>query len=281
MPTELATLGDHVFRAGSAAYAEMRRIARYRWEPQDRIGRTPARQWLGPGGETIEFSGVIYPVARTAAEELESLRGQALRGEPLHLQLGTGETLGLWSIERIDETGSLFLPGGVPRKSDFRIRLVWYGEDLSGGPGNRQVAYIPSDVSTGLTQDLPGRPFADLAANVPVEVIPAELPTELAESLPPELPEGLADGRSGTFGSVLSTLSEGRSVGPRLLGRLQSEVAGTAGRLGLDRSYLAQVTGAPGLPDRDRLLQLAQSRVDALETVLRPPEAAIRHIKRL
>ena len=138
MPSEpLMTLGEYVFDVDSAAYDEMRRSAEYRWAAQERLGRSPARQWVGPGEETIRLSGAIYPIRRTAAEELNALRGQARKGEPLRMTLGTGEILGLWTVERIRETGSAFLPGGVPRKVEFEVELAWYGED--GGDG-REVS---------------------------------------------------------------------------------------------------------------------------------------------
>ena len=130
MPTEpLMTLGEYVFGVDAAAYREMQRVAEYRWPRQERIGRSPARQWLGPGEETIELSGTIYPVRRRAEEEMDALRAEARKGEPLRLMLGTGEILGLWVIEAIRETGTRHLPGGVPRKVEFRVRLAWYGED--------------------------------------------------------------------------------------------------------------------------------------------------------
>ena len=134
MPTEpLMTLGEYVFGVDSAAYDEMRRSAEYRWAAQDRIGRPPARQWVGPGEETIRLSGTIRPIRRPAAEELDALRAQARRGEPLRMTLGTGEILGLWTVERIRETGSVFLSGGVPRKVEFEVELAWYGEDGDAG----------------------------------------------------------------------------------------------------------------------------------------------------
>ncbi len=130
MPTEpLMTLGEYVFGADSAAYDEMRRAVEYRWAEQERIGRSPARQWLGPGAETIRLRGTIYAIRRPAAEELDALRAEAAKGEPLRMTLGTGEILGLWTIERIRETGSLFHAGGVPRKVEFEAELAWYGED--------------------------------------------------------------------------------------------------------------------------------------------------------
>ena len=130
MPTEpLMTLGKYVFGVGTAAYDEMQRVAEYRWKALERLGRPLARQWLGPGQETIELSGAIYPVRRRAEEEMDALRAEARKGEPLRLMLGTGEILGLWVIERIRETGTLHLPGGVSRKVEFRVRIAYYGED--------------------------------------------------------------------------------------------------------------------------------------------------------
>ena len=130
MSTEpLMTLGEYVFGVDSAAYDELRRSAEYRWAAQERLGRSPARQWLGPGEETVRLSGTIYPVRRRAEEELKALRAEAAKGEPLRLMLGTGEILGLWTIERIRETGSVFYQGGVPRKVEFEVELAWYGED--------------------------------------------------------------------------------------------------------------------------------------------------------
>ena len=129
MPTELMTLGTYVFGVPAATYDELRRTAGYRWEAQDRLGRPPARQWLGPGRETIALRGTIHPVRRRAEEDLDALRELARSGEPQRLMLGTGEILGLWVIERISETGSLFHPGGVPRKVEFALELAYYGED--------------------------------------------------------------------------------------------------------------------------------------------------------
>lgn len=129
MRTELMTLGSFVFGVPAATFQEMRRTAEYRWEALDRLGRPPARQWLGPGRETISLSGTILPVRRRADRELEALKAEARKGEPLRLMLGTGEILGLWSVRRIAETGSHYLPGGVPRKVEFEVDLVFYGED--------------------------------------------------------------------------------------------------------------------------------------------------------
>ncbi len=90
---------------------------------------------------------------RRADKELDALRAEARTGEPLRLMLGTGEILGLWVVRRITETGSHYLPGGVPRKVEFEVELAWYGED--GGD-------------------------TAIASAAPVATVPQAVPSELA-----------------------------------------------------------------------------------------------------
>ncbi len=81
MAEVMLQLGDYPFGLDTAAYQRLRRVAEYRWPAQDRIGRDPALQYVGPGRQ------------------------------------------------RIEETGTEHLPGGAPRKIDFRLELAFYGED--------------------------------------------------------------------------------------------------------------------------------------------------------
>ena len=280
MPTEpLMTLGQYVFGVDSAAYDELRRAAEYRWPEQERIGRPPARQWLGPGRETIELSGTIYPTARRAEAELDALRAEAGSGEPLRLTLGTGEILGLWAIERISSTGSFFLPGGAPRKAEFRLRLAYYGADGDDG----RVGFLGGDTAVAATPALAAIPQplpSELALELPPELagsLPAELPSELAGSLPADLPEGLADGRSGPFGDVLSALAERRSPSAGAVNRLRYQARELSGRLDLERQARAYLEGLPGGAQAEDAARAA-ARADALESVLRPPQAVLRFV---
>lgn len=280
MATEpLMTLGEYVFGVSSAAYDEMRRAAEYRWAAQDRIGRPPARQWIGPGEETVDLSGTIYPVRRRAEEELDALRAEAAKGEPLRLMLGTGEILGLWVIERIRETGTVFLPDGVPRKVEFSVRLAYHGADGDDGRGG----FLAGDTAAAAVSSVAAIPQAlptELALRLPSELadsLPAELPDELADSLPEDLPEGLATGRGGAFGAVLSSLADGSAPLPGAVRELRGQVRRLTGRLDLERQAQAYVEGLPGgLRSED--LARATSRVGALEAVIEPPKAVLRHV---
>ena len=127
--TQLMRLGEFRFAISTAAYDEITRTAEYRWPRQDRVGRTPSRQFTGPGDDTIELRGTIYPYYRGGLGQVDAMRAEAARGEPLRLVAGTGAVLGLWSILRIRDTGRTFLEGGVPRRIDFDLSLAFYGED--------------------------------------------------------------------------------------------------------------------------------------------------------
>lgn len=125
-------LGTFRFSVNSAAYESLRHAVQYRWSTQDRLGRLPARQYTGPGTETISLVGVIYPYAAdqpAATLVLDQLRAQAGQGLPLLLTDGRGRVWGRWCVENIEETRSVFFADGSPRKIEFSLALAIYGED--------------------------------------------------------------------------------------------------------------------------------------------------------
>ncbi len=129
MTEVMMMLGRYQFSLDTAAYQNLHRDAEYRWPEQSRIGRIPARQFVGPGGETIEIEGSIYPHYRGGLGQLERLREIAGRGRPLLLTDGRGKVWGTWCIERVSETQTVFFGNGDPRRIEFRLTLARYGED--------------------------------------------------------------------------------------------------------------------------------------------------------
>ena len=120
---------EYMFSLSTAAYQSLRRSAAYRWPAQERVGRRPARQFVGPGDETITLDGTIYPHYLGGIGQIEHMREVAGRGEPLALVDGLGNNLGQWCIERVDETATIFEADGRPRRMDFNLGLARYGED--------------------------------------------------------------------------------------------------------------------------------------------------------
>lgn len=127
----LMRLGGFRFSLHTAAYQQLHRVTGYRWNSQERVGRLPGQQYLGPGEDTITLSGVIYadfqannPIAR-----LNAMRAEAGMGKPLMLVDGTGHIWQRWVIQQIEETQRTLFPDGSPRLVEFRLQLSRYGED--------------------------------------------------------------------------------------------------------------------------------------------------------
>lgn len=129
MSETMMALGCYRFSLDSAAYQELRRSNAYRWQAQGRLQRLPAQQFLGPGNETLDLKGVIYPQYRGGFKQLDVMREQAGKGEPLLLVDGLGFIWGQWVVQQVDETRSMLITNGQPRKLEFQLRLIRYGED--------------------------------------------------------------------------------------------------------------------------------------------------------
>lgn len=142
----LAKLGDYTFELDTAAFQQLQRQSAYRWQRLARLGRTPAAQFLGPGDDDITLAGSIYPHFRGGLGQVGAMRAQAGRGEPLALTYAferVGQYCGLWCIQRVQETRTLLFKDGTPRRIDFTLSLLAYGEDDSQ-QGARLAAAAPA-----------------------------------------------------------------------------------------------------------------------------------------
>lgn len=122
-------LGDYKFSISTAAYDNLVRTTSYRWSRQERIGREPARQFVGPGDDVLELSGVIFPRYIGGLEQLDHMRSEAGKGKPLMLEDGRGKIWGKYVIEKVREEQPVHFKGGVPRKQQFTLSIAKYGED--------------------------------------------------------------------------------------------------------------------------------------------------------
>ena len=125
----LIKLGGYTFSIDSAAYQTLSRTTEYRWRAQPRVGRLPAQQFIGPGEETLSLEGVIYPHFKGGLGQLDAMRAEAGKGEPLMLVDGTGRIWQQWVINQVEETHKILFEDGTPRQMEFRLQLSRYGED--------------------------------------------------------------------------------------------------------------------------------------------------------
>uniref|UniRef100_UPI000D5520CB phage tail protein n=1 Tax=Xanthomonas fragariae TaxID=48664 RepID=UPI000D5520CB len=119
----MMSYGTFVFALDSAAYLQLQRQMSWRHPTSERVGARAASQFLGPGDETVELSGLIAPELTGTRASLDTLRELAADGEPLPLVDGTGVVYGPYLLLSVNETASLFFEDGTPRWIEFQLSL--------------------------------------------------------------------------------------------------------------------------------------------------------------
>ena len=133
MTKVMMMLGAYPFMLDTAAYQTLKHSSSWRWKEQDRIGRKPAQQYVGPGADQVTVQGEILPHWKGGYQQIAAMRAQADLGRPLLMLEGYGgHVLGDWVILKIDETKSELMGDGSPRVIAFSMTLKEYGGDGGG-----------------------------------------------------------------------------------------------------------------------------------------------------
>ena len=119
----MMALGMFVFSLHTLAYQELQRQTDWRHPSSSRVGTNPARQYAGRGEDAITMPGIILPELAGSPISLDALRMMADTGKAWPLVEGTGRILGIWVIESVSETRTLFFPDGTARRIEFSISL--------------------------------------------------------------------------------------------------------------------------------------------------------------
>ncbi|QDQ27686.1 phage tail protein [Chitinimonas arctica] len=120
----MMSLGMFVFELITLPFQEMQQDIGWRFPTASRIGKRPARQFLGPDDETITLSGVLFPEELTGGErELALVRAMADEGKAYPLIAGTGDIYGVFVIEALKVTRQLFYVDGSARRLEFTLSL--------------------------------------------------------------------------------------------------------------------------------------------------------------
>ena len=125
----MLALGMFVFSLSTAAYQELQRQTDWRHASNSRIGAAPARQFVGRGDDSITLPGVILPELAGSALSLDALRLMANTGKAWPMVEGSGRIYGLWVIESLSETKTLFFRDGTPRRIEFTLSLKRIDDD--------------------------------------------------------------------------------------------------------------------------------------------------------
>lgn len=125
----MLALGMFVFSLSTAAYQELQRQTEWRHASNNRIGAVPARQFLGRGDDTITLPGIILPELAGSALSLDAIRLMANTGKAWPMVEGSGRIYGLWVIESLSETKTIFFRDGTPRRIEFNLSLKRIDDD--------------------------------------------------------------------------------------------------------------------------------------------------------
>jgi len=120
----MMALGMFVFSLETLAYQELQRQTDWRHGSTSRIGTNPARQYLGRGDDSITLPGVLLPGLAGSPLSLDTLRMMADTGKAWPLVQGDGRIFGLWVIESLSETRTLFFRDGAARRIEFNLKLT-------------------------------------------------------------------------------------------------------------------------------------------------------------
>ncbi|WP_085598184.1 MULTISPECIES: phage tail protein [unclassified Pseudomonas] len=125
----MMALGMFVFSLSTAAYQELQRQTEWRHVSNTRIGAAPARQFVGRGDDSITLPGVILPELAGSVLSLDTLRLMANTGKAWPMVEGSGRIYGLWVIESLSETKTIFFRDGTPRRLEFTLSLKRIDDD--------------------------------------------------------------------------------------------------------------------------------------------------------
>lgn len=132
----MMALGTFVFSLPQLAYQQLQHATAWRHASSERVGARAAHQFLGPGEETFELSGLVAPELTGNPASLDTLRSMADEGRPLALVDGTGVVYGAFVISSLNEMRTLFFPDGAARRIEFQLSLLRVDDDALAESGD-------------------------------------------------------------------------------------------------------------------------------------------------
>ncbi|TDT57183.1 hypothetical protein DFO53_3217 [Enterobacter sp. AG5470] len=126
----MLALGLFVFMRQTLPFQNLNRTSTFTWSGNARVGKRAAYQYIGPGEDTLEITGALYPELTGGVLSLAAVRLMAEQGGQWPLIDGTGMIYGVYVISSVKENGSEFYSDGSPRKISFTLNLTRVDESL-------------------------------------------------------------------------------------------------------------------------------------------------------
>lgn len=122
-------MGPFRFQMAKMAYEDLERRTAARWPVQERIGRRPALQFIGPDVGELNIRGTIYPEYTGGLAQVEGIAAACEAGQKMMVVSGVGRVFGMYVLLEMVDRGSFTTQNGTPRKVEFEVNLRRYGED--------------------------------------------------------------------------------------------------------------------------------------------------------
>jgi phage protein U len=119
----MMALGFFIFSLPTLAYQELQRQTKWRFAETGVVGVRPRQQFIGLGSDDITLRGELRLEVAGKAISLDYLRSMGDTGKAWPLLDGVGRVYGLFIIDSLNETKSVFLENGQAKKIDFDISL--------------------------------------------------------------------------------------------------------------------------------------------------------------
>ena len=116
-------LGMFPFSIPTAVYQQLQRSTNWRHPSNSRVGDMPAYQFTGRGEDTISLDGSIVPEVGSQMS-ITALRVMGDTGKAFPLISGAGKVFGLYHIDDLQETQTIFFPDGTPKKIEFSLKMT-------------------------------------------------------------------------------------------------------------------------------------------------------------
>lgn len=147
----MAALGVFVFMLKTVPYQELQQQRSWRHAANNRVGLRPGMQFLGQDTDSITLSGVLLPAITGGRLSLLGLEAMADSGKAWSFLDGEGTIYGMYVIESLSKTKSVFFEDGAARRIEFTLTLKRVDESLSQLLGDLagQLTQV-SDVARGI-----------------------------------------------------------------------------------------------------------------------------------
>ena len=130
MTDVMMSIGGFKFGIATAAYEELTQTHSWRWAQQDRIGRKPGQQAVGPDATRLSLKGRVYPHWNGGLSQVVDLKALGDAMEPHLMVDGTGRVWGKFVITRLSEVQKSVNELGQPRRQDFTLELTEDSPDV-------------------------------------------------------------------------------------------------------------------------------------------------------